>query len=214
MIEPIQGESGVHPLDPGVLGEIRRLCDERDVLLILDEVQTGMGRTGRWWAHQHEAIAPDIMTVAKGLGGGIPIGAILAAPRADVFEPGDHGCTFGGSPLACAAGAVVMRTIATDHLVENAAAMGDYLAESITSLRDGGAPIEHVRGVGLMLGVGLSADVAQQVVAAGLRGGVIVNAVGSRTLRLVPPLIISRDDVDEAVRRLDAAFTAAGAATS
>jgi predicted acetylornithine/succinylornithine family transaminase len=214
MIEPIQGESGVHPLDPGVLREIRRLCDESDVLLILDEVQTGMGRTGRWWAHQHEAIAPDIMTVAKGLGGGIPIGAILAAPRADVFEPGDHGCTFGGSPLACAAGAAVMRTIAEERLVENAATMGDYFAESISALRDGGAPIEHVRGVGLMLGVGLSADAAPQVVAAGLSSGVIVNAVGSRTLRLVPPLIISRDEVDEAVRRLGTAFAGAGVASS
>jgi predicted acetylornithine/succinylornithine family transaminase len=214
MLEPIQGESGVHPLDPGVLSEIRRLCDERDVLLILDEVQTGMGRTGRWWAHQHEAAAPDIMTVAKGLGGGIPIGAILAAPRADVFEPGDHGCTFGGSPLACATGAAVMRTITEDHLVENAAAMGDYFAESISTLRDGGAPIEHVRGAGLMLGVGLSADVAPQVVAEGLRNGVIVNAVGKRTLRLVPPLVITRDEVDEAVRRLGAAFAAAAAAAS
>jgi len=214
MLEPIQGESGVHPLDPGMLREIRRLCDERDVLLILDEVQTGMGRTGRWWAHQHEAIAPDIMTVAKGLGGGIPIGAILAAPRADVFEPGDHGCTFGGSPLACAVGVAVMRTIGADHLVDNAAAMGDYLAESIAALRVDGAPIEHVRGMGLMVGVGLSADVAPQVVAAGLRSGVIVNAVGNRSLRLVPPLIVTRDDVDEAARRLGAAFATVAAGSS
>ena len=111
MLEPIEGESGVVPLEPGRLAAIRQLCDERNVLLILDEVQTGMGRTGRWWAHQHEDAAPDVMTVAKGLGGGVPIGAILAAPRADVFEPGDHGSTFGGGPLACAAAVAVMRTI-------------------------------------------------------------------------------------------------------
>src|SRR5207302_4994043 len=130
MLEPIEGESGVHPLDAGLLRDVRRLCDERDVLLVLDEVQSGMGRTGRWWAHQHDGVAPDIMTVAKGLGGGVPAAAILAAPRADVFEPGDHGCTFGGSPLACAVACAVMRTIADGDLIANAAAMGDYLAES------------------------------------------------------------------------------------
>ena len=206
LLEPIEGESGVHTLSPGALAAIRRVCDERDVLLILDEVQTGMGRTGRWWAHQHEGLSPDIMTVAKGLGGGVPIGAMLAAPRADVFEPGDHGSTFGGNPLACAAGVAVMHTIESEHLVENAASMGDYLAESVSGLRDQKAPIDAVRGRGLMLGVGLSADIAPQVVAAGLQRGVIVNAIGANTLRLVPPLTITRDEVDEAVRRLGRAF--------
>ncbi|MFZ0919798.1 MAG: acetylornithine/succinylornithine family transaminase, partial [Candidatus Dormiibacterota bacterium] len=121
MLEPIEGESGVIPLERGRLAAIRRLCDARNVLLILDEVQTGMGRTGRWWAHQHEDAAPDVMTVAKALGGGVPIGAILAAPRADVFEPGDHGSTFGGGPLACAAAVAVMRTVESEGLVEHAA---------------------------------------------------------------------------------------------
>ncbi len=206
MLEPIEGESGVIPLEPGRLGAIRALCDERNVLLILDEVQTGMGRTGRWWAHQHETAAPDVMTVAKGLGGGMPIGAILAAPRADVFEPGDHGSTFGGGPLACAAAVAVMRTVVREGLVEHAAEVGDYLAESLSALADRGAPVAGVRGRGLMLGVALSGDVARDVAAAALDEGLIVNAIGDRTLRLVPPLIITRDEVDEAVRRLSRAF--------
>ena len=205
MLEPIEGESGVHPLDPGALREIRGICDDRGVLLILDEVQTGMGRTGDWWAYQRDGIAPDVMTIAKGLGGGVPIGAVLAAPRADVFVPGDHGSTFGGGPLACAAGAAVMRTIAIDGLIQNAATIGDYLSESVLSLAPS-APIERVRGRGLMLGVALSADIAPRVSAAALEHGVIVNAVGQRTLRLVPPLVLTRDDVDTATRGLEAAF--------
>jgi acetylornithine/N-succinyldiaminopimelate aminotransferase len=206
MLEPIQGESGVVPLEPGHLAAVRRLCDERDVLLILDEVQTGMGRTGRWWAYQHEAVAPDVMTVAKALGGGYPIGAILAAPRADVFEFGDHGSTFGGGPLACAAAVAVMRTIESEGLVQHAAAVGDYLAESLSALAERGAPIAGVRGRGLMVGVGLSRDIAAPVAAAALDAGLIVNAIGPRTLRLVPALIITRAEVDEAMSRLGKAF--------
>jgi acetylornithine/N-succinyldiaminopimelate aminotransferase len=206
MLEPIEGESGVVPLEPGLLAAVRHLCDERDVLLILDEVQTGMGRTGRWWAHQHEAAAPDVMTVAKGLGGGFPIGAILAAPRADVFEFGDHGSTFGGGPLACAAAVAVMRTIESDGLVQHAAEVGDYLAESLSALAERGAPIAGVRGRGLMVGVGLSRDIAPDVAAAALDAGLIVNAIGPRTLRLVPALIITRGEVDEAMSRLGKAF--------
>jgi acetylornithine/N-succinyldiaminopimelate aminotransferase len=206
MLEPIEGESGVVPLEPGLLAAIRRLCDERDLLLILDEVQTGMGRTGRWWAHQHEAAAPDVMTVAKGLGGGYPIGAILAAPRADVFEFGDHGSTFGGGPLACAAAIAVMRTIESEGLVQQAAEVGDYLAESLSALAERGAPIAGVRGRGLMVGVGLSRDIAPDVAAAALDAGLIVNAIGPRTVRLVPPLIITRVEVDEAMSRLGKAF--------
>ena len=206
MLEPIEGESGVIPLEPGRLAAIRRLCDERNVLLILDEVQTGMGRTGRWWAHQHEDAAPDVMTVAKALGGGVPIGAILAAPRADVFEPGDHGSTFGGGPLACAAAVAVMRTVESEGLVEHAAEVGDYLAESLSALAGAGAPVAGVRGRGLLLGVALTHDIARDVAAAALREGLIVNAIGDRTLRLVPPLIITRDEVDLAVERLSRAF--------
>jgi predicted acetylornithine/succinylornithine family transaminase len=215
MLEPIEGESGVVPLPPGRLAAIRRLCDERNVLLILDEIQTGMGRTGRWWAYQHEVAAPDIMTVAKGLGGGVPIGAILATPRADVFEPGDHGSTFGGGPLACAAAVAVMQVLERDRLVEHAAEIGDYLAESLSALAGRGAPIAGVRGRGLMLGIALSDDIARAVAAAALDQGLIINAIGERTLRLVPPLVISYAEVDEAVLRLSRAFDAvAGSGTS
>jgi acetylornithine/N-succinyldiaminopimelate aminotransferase len=212
MLEPIEGESGVVPLEPGRLTEIRRLCDERGVLLILDEIQTGMGRTGRWWAHQHEQAVPDVMTVAKGLGGGVPIGAVLAAPRADVFEPGDHGSTFGGGPLACAAAVAVMRTIEREGLVALAAEAGDYLAESLSALQDRGAPIAGVRGRGLMIGIGLTHDIARDVAAAALDAGLIINAIGTRTLRLVPPLIITRDEIDDAVVRLGTAFDTVAAA--
>ena len=206
MLEPIQGESGVHPLDRGFLGALRRLCDEREVLLILDEVQTGMGRTGAWWAHQHDGVAPDVMTIAKGLAGGVPIGAVLAAPRADVLEPGDHGSTFGGGPLASAVASAVIRTIEEEHLVERAAAAGDHIAESVQGMASQGAPVHEVRGRGLMLGIGLRLPVAREVAAAALEHGVIVNAVGDRTVRLLPPLIITHDEVDEAMRRLGNAF--------
>ncbi len=206
MLEPIEGESGVIPLELGRLAAIRRLCDQRNVLLILDEVQTGVGRTGRWWAHQHEGAVPDVMTVAKALGGGVPVGAILAAPRADVFEPGDHGSTFGGGPLACAAAIAVMRTVESEGLVEHAREVGDHLSESLSTMADRGAPIAGVRGRGLMLGISLHVDVARAVAAAALDEGLIVNAIGDRTIRMVPALIITHDEVDEAMRRLSSAF--------
>jgi acetylornithine/N-succinyldiaminopimelate aminotransferase len=206
MMEPVQGESGVVPMRDETLRSLRALCDERDLLLILDEVQTGMGRTGRWWAHQHAGVAPDVMTVAKGLGGGVPIGAVLAAPRADVLEPGDHGCTFGGNPLATAVGAAVMREIEHQGLIDNAQRVGARLQRALLALRDRGKPIESVRGRGLMLALVLSADIAPRVGRAGLETGVIVNAIGTRVLRMVPPLILTEAQADEAVRRLAAAF--------
>jgi acetylornithine/N-succinyldiaminopimelate aminotransferase len=206
MMEPLQGESGVVPMRDETLRALRALCDERDLLLILDEVQTGMGRTGRWWAHQYAGVTPDVMTVAKGLGGGVPIGAVLAAPRADVLEPGDHGCTFGGNPLATAVGTAVMREIEQQGLMDNAERVGAHLRQALLALRDNGKPIESVRGRGLMLAAVLSSDIAPRVARAGLETGVIVNAVGTRVLRMVPPLILTEAQADEAVRRLGAAF--------
>jgi acetylornithine/N-succinyldiaminopimelate aminotransferase len=206
MMEPLQGESGVVPMRDETLRALRALCDERDLLLILDEVQTGMGRTGRWWAHQHAGVTPDVMTVAKGLGGGVPIGAVLAAPRADVLEPGDHGCTFGGNPLATAVGVAVMREIERQGLMANAEKVGAQLQRALLDLRDDGKPIESVRGRGLMVAAVLGEDIAPRVARAGLDTGVIVNAVGNRVLRMVPPLILSTEQAEEAVRRIGAAI--------
>jgi len=206
MMEPLQGESGVVPMRDETLRGLRALCDEHDLLLILDEVQTGMGRTGTWWAHQHAGITPDVMTVAKGLGGGVPIGAILAAPRADVLEPGDHGCTFGGNPLATAVGVAVVRDIDRQGLIGNAELVGNHLRGALMRLREDGKPVETVRGRGLMLAVVLSQDIAPRVARAGLETGVIVNAIGDRVLRLVPPLVLTEQQADEAVRRIGAAI--------
>lgn len=214
LVEPVQGEGGVHSVADETLRALRALCDEHEALLLVDEVQSGMGRTGRWWAHQHAAITPDVMTVAKGLGGGLPIGAVLAAPRADVLEPGDHGCTFGGNPLATAVAASVLRTIGERDLVARAVIAGARLRAGVAALRERGLPVESVRGRGLMLGVALSADLAAETVAAALEHGLIVNAIGSRTLRLVPPLTISDDEIDEAVRRLGLALNDAVAAAA
>ena len=206
MMEPLQGESGVVPMRDETLQGLRALCDERDLLFILDEVQTGMGRTGSWWAHQPAGVTPDVMTVAKGLGGGVPIGAVLAAPRADVLEPGDHGCTFGGNPLATAVGVAVMGEIERAGLIANARRTGEHLQRALLALRDQGKPIESVRGRGLMVAAVLSEDIAARVTRAGLDTGVIVNNVGTRVLRMVPPLILTAEQADEAVRRLGAAF--------
>ena len=193
MLEPVMGEIGVIPSAPGYLEGVRKWCDEKGLLMILDEVQTGIGRTGRWFAHQHDGITPDVMTLAKGLGGGVPIGAVLAAPRADVFEPGDHGSTFGGNPLACAAALAVLHVVERDGLVGHAAEMGDLLDGA---LRDLGG--QDVRGRGLMRAVQFAEPRAKPFQQACLEAGVLVNAVDDHTVRFVPPLIISPDQIEHA----------------
>ena len=193
MLEPVMGEIGVITPAPGFLRAVRDWCDERDLLLILDEVQTGVARTGRWFAHQHAGITPDVMTLAKGLGGGVPIGACLANARADVFEPGDHGSTFGGNPLACAAALAVLHVVERDGLVGHAAEMGELLH---ASLKDLGA--KDVRGAGLMQAVEFAEPTAKPFQQACLESGLIVNAVDEHTVRLVPPLIVTPADIDEA----------------
>jgi predicted acetylornithine/succinylornithine family transaminase len=193
MLEPVMGEIGVVPAAKGYLEGVRAWCDERDLLLILDEVQTGLGRTGRWFAHQHAGITPDVMTLAKGLGGGIPIGACLAAPRADVFEPGDHGSTFGGNPLACSAALAVLAVVERDGLVGHAAEMGEVLHGVLEGL---GA--KETRGLGLMQAVEFAEPRAKPIQQACLDRGVIVNAVDDHTVRFVPPLIITERDIDRA----------------
>ena len=193
MLEPVMGEIGVIPAREGYLEGVRAWCDERDLLLILDEVQTGLGRTGRWFAHQHHGITPDVMTLAKGLGGGVPIGACLAAPRADVFEPGDHGSTFGGNPLACTASLAVLAVVERDGLVGHAAEMGELLRSALDGL---GA--KEVRGLGLMQAMEFEEARAKPFQQACLDAGVVVNAVDDHTVRFVPPLIIGPQEIDRA----------------
>ena len=193
MLEPVMGEIGVIPASAGYLEGVRRWCDENDLLLILDEVQTGLGRTGRWFAHQHHGITPDVMTLAKGLGGGVPIGACLAAPRADVFEPGDHGSTFGGNPLACAAALAVLNVIERDGLVGHAAEMGEMLHGVLQGL---GA--KDARGVGLMRAIEFAEPKAKPFQQACLDAGLVVNAVDDHTVRFVPPLILTPAEIDRA----------------
>lgn len=206
LAEPIQGESGIHPLADEYLLGLRELCDRHDALLILDEIQTGMGRTGTMWAHQRLGLTPDVMTAAKGLGGGLPLGAMLVSPRADCLEPGDHGSTFGGNPVACAAGLATFTVIARDRLAARAASAGDQLAEGIVGLRSQGYPIGEVRGRGLLIGVALTQALAQQVGAAALEEGLLINPIGDQTIRLAPPLVISDEEIEQALLLLRRSF--------
>ena len=198
LLEPIQGEGGVYPAAPGYLAAARRLCDERGALLMFDEVQTGMGRTGTFLACQGESVAPDVVTLAKGLGGGVPLGAALARGTANVFEPGDHGSTQGGNPLASAAGAATLRTLEQENLLEHATSVGAYFMERLGELPARGLPVTEVRGRGLMLALEIDGDAAQVVTRARERG-VLINNTGPTTVRMVPPLILSRAEADEAV---------------
>ena len=204
MLEPVMGEIGVIPAAGGYLEGVRRWCDEKDLLLILDEVQTGLGRTGRWFAHQHHGITPDVMTLAKGLGGGVPIGACLAAPKADVFEPGDHGSTFGGNPLACAAALAVLEVIERDGLIGHTAEMGEHLHDALKTL---GA--RELRGVGLMRAAEFAEKQAKPFQQACLEAGLVVNAVDDHTVRFVPPLIITAAEIDRAQAAMESAMKGA-----
>jgi acetylornithine and succinylornithine aminotransferases len=193
MLEPVMGEIGIIPAARGYLAGVRKWCDEKGLLLILDEVQTGIGRTGKWFAYQHHGITPDVMTLAKGLGGGIPIGACLASPRADVFEPGDHGSTFGGNPLACTVALSVLAVVERDGLVGHAAEMGEMLNGVLQTL---GA--KDVRGLGLMQAAEFAEPHAKAFQQSCLEAGLIINAVDENSIRLVPPLIITAAEIDRA----------------
>jgi len=208
MLEVIQGEGGYHLPSPEYLPMVRRLCDDQGVLLILDEVQTGLGRTGRWFACEHYGVRPDVMTLAKGLGGGVPIGALLAGDAvAAAFQPGDHGSTFGGNPMASAAALAVLDTIERDGLVARAAEVGAYFVGQLRELAKRSPAITDVRGLGLMVAADLNIDAAQ-VVGACRDRGLLLNAVQPTTLRFAPPLIVTTSEVDRAVEILDGALAA------
>jgi acetylornithine/N-succinyldiaminopimelate aminotransferase len=211
LVEPVQGEGGIHPADDAYLAGLRRLCDAHGILLMLDEIQCGMGRTGRWFAYQHAAIVPDVVLLAKGLGGGVPIGAVVAREDVmQVLQPGTHGSTFGGNPLACAAGLAVLETIDAERLVENAGATGAYLIDRLRGLMTTGAAVTGVRGRGLMVAAEVTPP-SDQVTAACLARGLLVNNVRPTSIRFVPPLIATRADVDRAVELFAAAVADAAA---
>jgi acetylornithine/N-succinyldiaminopimelate aminotransferase len=196
LLESVQGEGGVHPASTDYLRAVRRLCDERGILLILDEVQTGLGRTGRWWGFEHFDIRPDVVTVAKALGNGMPIGACWA--RRDVaaaFEPGDHGSTYGGQPLASAAARATLAVMQAEDVPARAARAGAYLTERLRAV----SGVKDVRGLGLLLGAELAGGDAKAVQRRLLDEGLIVNAVTETALRFAPPLLVSTDEIDEAV---------------
>ncbi len=199
MLEAIQGEGGVNVPNDDYLKEVRAWCDERGILLILDEIQTGMGRTGTLFAYQQSGIEPDIMAIAKGLGGGVPIGAFLAKDKASVFALGDHGSTFGGNPLACAAGFATLKYILEQNVVENCRNMGNYLMSRLLSLKAKYDFIIEVRGRGLLIAMEFSSDIAENVVKACLQERLLLNAVKPSAIRFMPPLIIGEKEVDEAV---------------
>ncbi|MGH7255224.1 MAG: aminotransferase class III-fold pyridoxal phosphate-dependent enzyme, partial [Nitrospirales bacterium] len=196
LLEPIQGEGGVRVADCAYLQGVRDLCRSRDVLLIFDEIQTGMGRTGTLFAYEQFGVAPDIMTLAKGLGGGVPIGACLATdPVAAVFQPGSHASTFGGNPLACAAGSAVLRVLLEGRMLEHVTRMGAYLAKGLQEWLQRIPLVKDLRGLGLMQGVELTID-GQPVVLDCLAQGVLINCTMGRVLRFLPPLIITTPDID------------------
>ncbi len=210
LLEPVQGESGVHLADRDYINGVKEWCQDNGLLLIFDEVQSGLGRTGKLFAYQHYDVEPDVFTLAKGSAGGLPIGVLLAKEKAAVFTPGDHASTFGGTPLVCAAALVTVRTILEQGLVENAARAGTYFLEGLNELKKRHPVITATRGLGLMLAFDLDRDVAKPLVARALENGLIINATGERTIRLVPPLIITSSEVDEAIQILDRSLSAIG----
>jgi len=196
LLEPVQGEGGVNPATPEYLQGVRRLCDERGVLLMVDEVQTGLGRTGKWFGFQHFGVEPDVVTMAKALGNGVPIGACWArAEVADAFRPGDHATTFGGQPLATAAARAVLQVMEDEDVPARAAATGARLASALAAL----AGVKEVRGLGLLVGAELESADAREVAAAALAAGLVVNPVSEHALRFAPSLLVADDEVDAAV---------------
>src|SRR5688572_13119104 len=206
LLEVVQGEGGVNVPADDYLKRVRAWCDEQGLLLILDEVQTGVGRLGTLWAHEQTGIEPDIMTLAKGLAGGVPIGAVLAKEHAAVFEPGDHGSTFGGNPLATSAGLHVLKRVAEEGVLANVQARGDQLERALLSLEDRFPVVKGVRGKGLLRGLELKEEIAPDVVAGALERGLLANAVRPDVVRLMPPLTVTAEEITEAVGIIEQAL--------
>jgi acetylornithine/succinyldiaminopimelate/putrescine aminotransferase len=203
MVEPIQGEGGVNVPHDKYLKEIRAWCDEKGILLILDEIQTGIGRIGSLFGYEQYGIEPDIMTLAKGLGGGVPIGVFLAKERASVFAPGEHGSTFGGNPLVCATGLATLKFIIDNDIPGKVKKLGQYFIAGLEKMKAKFSFIVEIRGRGLLLALKFTDNMAEELVLACLKEGLLVNAVKPNTLRFIPPLIITEKDVDEALGILE-----------
>ena len=206
MLEPIQGEGGVNVPSPGYFQEVRRICDKHDLILIFDEVQVGMGRTGKLFAYEHFDIVPDIMTLAKALAGGAPIGTMLATDRyAAAFVPGTHGSTFGGNPLVCAAAIATLHTILEDGILNRCEELGEYLEGELESLQHRYPFVKEVRGIGLMIGMALDIP-AGEIVKKGHERGVLLNVTHDTVLRFVPPLTVTKQEIDQMITILDGIF--------
>ena len=203
ILEPIQGESGIHVPPDGFLQDVRKLCDERSILLIFDEIQSGFGRTGKMWAGEHWNTAPDIMCLAKGIAGGVPMGATLV--RSDILacmQKGEHSSTFGGNPLSCAAGIGAIQALTKDGLIENAAKMGKIFINELERLKEKHKIIREVRGKGLMIGVELKFEV-KDILLEGIQKGVLLLYSGKNIIRLLPPLVITEEDITKVIEILD-----------
>jgi len=202
LLEVLQGEGGIRPSDVQYLRDLRALCNEKGWLMMIDEVQSGIGRTGKWLAHQWADILPDVIVLAKGLAGGVPIGAIGArGPAAGVFTPGTHGTTFGGSPLVCAAGLAVFSALEEEKLLDNALKVGEHLKSALSNALKGTQGVKEVRGQGLMLGIELDRPCGV-LVAQALDAGLLINVTRDSVVRLLPPLILTQDDADHIVKVL------------
>ena len=206
MLEPVQGEGGVNVPSPSYLKEVREWCDEQNLVMVLDEVQTGIGRLGTLFGYQQFGVEPDVITLAKGLGGGVPVGAFLSKEKFSVLVPGDHGSTFGGNPLACAAGHAVVDYVIQNNLPDHTRLMGQRLVDGLQALQSRYEIINEVRGMGLLIALQFSSDISAQVVTLCNEQGLLLNPVRPNAVRFMPPLTVSAEEVDLALARLDQAL--------
>ena len=212
LVEPIQGESGINIPDDDYLNQLREICDQHNWLLMLDEIQTGIGRTGQWFAFQHNNIQPDVMTLAKALGNGVPIGACLANEKAgEIMQPGNHGSTFGGNPLACATASTVIDTISSENLISNAKALGEYMLNGFAEKLSALAGVREIRGLGLMIGIELDNDHlnydCSELVKLALEKQLLINVTAGNVIRLLPPLILDQQQADTIIETVSELVT-------
>ena len=203
MLEPVQGEGGVIVPDEGYLEEVRSWCDKNGLLLIFDEVQTGIGRLGKLWGYELSGVELDVLASAKGLGGGVPVGAVLAKEDAAVFDFGDHGSTFGGNPLAAAAGTAVVQTVINENLPEHVANVGEHLTKRLYELDDKYPAVREVRGMGLLQALAFHEEIGGEVMEEALKRSLLLNRVRPDAIRFMPPLIVTEEQIDQAVDVID-----------